>query len=177
MILGLSSFVFMEQSAGRAVCSTGAMAGLFGAAAGLNLRDRIRRRKSAHLFFAAGLLIVIGAALVAVSVMSLQRDIEGAWSPFVGAAFLLVLAVICGRLAKSIRSSGQTQENRRRTQTSEKSALQPRPKGAHTKQAAGEKRADGDSDTLLQESGEAKQDASPSSPVSPASPASQEVER
>lgn len=105
VVLGLAAFVFHDESAGRAVCSTGAMAGLFGAAAGLNLRDRIRRRKSAHVYLAAGILAVMAAALVGVSVMSVEEEIPGAWSPLVGAGYLLVLAVICWRLAREMRSS------------------------------------------------------------------------
>lgn len=98
--LGISSFLFHDSNASRAVCSVGAMACLFGAAVALNVSDRILRRRPAHTLVAAGLLGALAAALVGVSVMAWQRNIAGAWSPVVGAVFVLVLASVSWRLSR-----------------------------------------------------------------------------
>lgn len=105
VVLGGGSFVFHSGTAGRAVCSTGAMAGLLGAAVGLNLRDRIHRRKYAPLMVFGVILGILAACLVGVSVLALENDMDGAWSPLIGAGFLGVLAVICIRLSNQIRNS------------------------------------------------------------------------
>lgn len=110
--LGAGSLYFHSGTAGRAVCSTGSMAGLLGAAAGLNLRDRIQRRKSAPLVIFGVLLVVVAACLVGVSVMALEYEMPGAWSPVVGAGFLGVLAVICIRLSNQIRTSKLTKKKK-----------------------------------------------------------------
>jgi uncharacterized membrane protein len=106
--LGVASFVFHGSTASRAVCSVGAMACLFGAAAALNVSDRIMRGRPAHTLVAAGVLGLVAAALVAVSVMAWQRTIASAWSPVVGAVFVLVLAAVFWRLSRwKARNRGQ----------------------------------------------------------------------
>ncbi len=121
--LGSMSFMFHGGTAGRAVCSTGAMAGLLGAAAGLNLRDRIHRRKYAPLMIFGVILIVIAVCLVGVSALALENDMPGAWSPLIGAGFLGVLAVICMRLSSQVRNSKlfKTKEAKEAKETNDKS--------------------------------------------------------
>ena len=106
MCVGLLALAYthIEEQAARAICGSGATASLLGAVVALNLSDRIRRRRPLHLLWAALLLVAVSLGLVAVSVMALERGIWGAWSPFLGAAFLMVLAMVAWRLGRQSAS-------------------------------------------------------------------------
>lgn len=98
--LGIASFVFHAGTASRAVCSVGAMSCLFGAAVSLNLSDRILRKKPAYTLIATAVLGIVAAGAVGVGLMAWERDVEGSWSPILGAGFILVLAAISWRLSR-----------------------------------------------------------------------------
>ena len=102
MCVGLVALAYthISDQAARAICGSGATASLLGAVVALNLSDRIRRRRPLYLFWAALLLVSVSLGLIAVSVMALERNIWGAWSPFLGAAFLMVLAMVVWRLGR-----------------------------------------------------------------------------
>ncbi len=102
MCVGLVALAYthIEDQAARAICGSGATASLLGAVVALNLSDRIHRRRPLHLLWAASLLVAVSLGLIAVSVMALDRGIWGAWSPFLGAAFLMVLAMVTWRLGR-----------------------------------------------------------------------------
>jgi len=99
-VFGIYSYVYLDDGAARAVGGAGAMACLFGAMVALNIGDRILRRRPLHAVLAAVVLAVLGAALVGVSYLAFEHGLAAAWSPFLGAAYVGVLAVTSWRLSR-----------------------------------------------------------------------------
>ncbi len=102
--LGVISFVAYEVDLSMWVCRLGAMGCLLGAAAGLNLMDRIvRGRRFPVALISAGLALV-AVAFVGVGVGAVKYNISAAWSPLVAATYIFVLARIMLRLSASPRT-------------------------------------------------------------------------
>jgi len=99
-MFGIYSYVYLDEGAARAVGGSGAMACLFGAMVALNIGDRIMRRRPLHAVLAYVVLAILGAALVGVSYLAFEHGLGAAWSPFLAAAYVGVLAVTSWRLSR-----------------------------------------------------------------------------
>jgi len=92
--LAVLSFFVYKQELSMWICRLGAMGCLLGAAAGLNVMDRlVRGRRFPVTLIAAGLALV-AVAFVGVGVGAVRYGIAAAWSPLVAATYIFVLTRI-----------------------------------------------------------------------------------
>ncbi len=94
VVLGVLSFVVYKVELSMWVCRLGAMGCLAGAAAGLNVMDRLVRGRQFPVSIIAAGLALVAVAFVGVGVGAVKYKIDGAWSPLVAATYIFVLARI-----------------------------------------------------------------------------------
>jgi hypothetical protein len=94
IVLGALSFFFYKVELSQWICRLGAMGCVVGAAAGLNVMDRLVRGKRFPVGLVAAGLALIAVAFVGVGVGAVKYKIDGAWSPLVAATYIFVLARI-----------------------------------------------------------------------------------
>ncbi len=92
--LAAMSFLVYKVELSMWICRLGAMGCLLGAAAGLNVMDRLVRGKRFPVAIIAAGLALIAVAFVGVGVGAVKYDIAAAWSPLVAACYIFVLARI-----------------------------------------------------------------------------------
>ncbi len=92
--LAVMSFLVYKVELSMWICRLGAMGCLLGAAAGLNVMDRLVRGKRFPVTIIAAGLALIAVAFVGVGVGAVKYDIAAAWSPLVAACYIFVLARI-----------------------------------------------------------------------------------
>jgi len=92
--LAAMSFLVYKVELSMWICRLGAMGCLLGAAAGLNVMDRLVRGKRFPVAIIAAGLALIAVAFVGVGVGAVKYDIAAAWSPLVAATYIFVLARI-----------------------------------------------------------------------------------
>lgn len=94
MTLAALSFFVYKVELSMWICRLGAMGCLVGAAAGLNVMDRLVRGKRFPVAVIAAGLALIAVAFVGVGVGAVKYNIDAAWSPLVAATYIFVLARI-----------------------------------------------------------------------------------
>ncbi len=92
--LGAMSFLVYNLELFMWVCRLGAMGCLVGAAAGLNVMDRLVQGRRFPISLIAAGLALVAVAFVGVGVGAVKYNIAGAWSPLVAATYIFVLARI-----------------------------------------------------------------------------------
>ncbi|MFH2009092.1 MAG: hypothetical protein ABI333_21055 [bacterium] len=97
IVLGALSFFFYKVELSRWICRLGAMGCLVGAAAGLNVMDRLVRGRRFPVGLVAAGLALIAVAFVGVGVGAVKYNLGAAWSPLVAACYIFVLARILMR--------------------------------------------------------------------------------
>jgi len=97
LVLGALSFFFYKVELSQWICRLGAMGCLVGAAAGLNVMDRLVRGKRFPVGLVAAGLSLIAVAFVGVGVGAVKYNLGAAWSPLVAACYIIVLARILMR--------------------------------------------------------------------------------
>ncbi len=94
VVLAVMSFLVYKVELSMWVCRLGAMGCLAGAAAGLNVMDRLVRGIRFPVSVIAAGLALVAVAFVGVGVGAVKYNIAGAWSPLLAATYIFVLARI-----------------------------------------------------------------------------------
>jgi hypothetical protein len=94
VVLAALSFFVYKVELSMWICRLGAMGCLLGAAAGLNVMDRLVRGKRFPVTVIAAGLALVAVAFVGVGVGAVKYHIAAAWSPLVAATYIFVLARI-----------------------------------------------------------------------------------
>jgi hypothetical protein len=94
VVLATLSFFVYKVELSMWVCRLGAMGCLAGAAAGLNVMDRLVRGRRFPVGLIAAGLALVAVAFMGVGVGAVKYNIAGAWSPLVAATYIFVLARI-----------------------------------------------------------------------------------
>ena len=100
--LATMSFLVYKVELSMWICRLGAMGCLLGAAAGLNVMDRLVRGKRFPVAIIAAGLALIAVAFVGVGVGAVKYNIAAAWSPLVAACYIFVLARILLRFRSPV---------------------------------------------------------------------------
>ena len=95
--LGALSFFYYKVELTRWICRLGAMGCLLGAAAGLNVMDRLVRGRRFPIILVASGLALIAVAFLGVGVGAVKYELGAAWAPLVAALYIFVLARILWR--------------------------------------------------------------------------------
>lgn len=105
VVLAAMSFFVYKVELSMWVCRLGAMGCLVGAAAGLNVMDRLVRGVRFPVSVIAAGLALVAVAFAGVGVGAVKYNIAAAWSPLVAATYIFVLARIL------LRFRGPTERN------------------------------------------------------------------
>ncbi len=97
------SFFYYKVELSIWICRLGAMGCLLGAAAGLNVMDRLVRGKTFPVSLIAAGLALIAVAFVGVGVGAVKYKLGAAWSPLVAATYIFVLARILLRFRTPVK--------------------------------------------------------------------------
>ncbi|MDA3862741.1 MAG: hypothetical protein PF689_02625 [Deltaproteobacteria bacterium] len=100
---GLTAYVFVGNNLSRLIYFSSAMGCLVGAAVGINLIDRLRKKSTAPFYAALVFLLLIIAGLIGVYIKAEQFNFRILWPPLVSAAFNSIMCGIIWRLKSSTR--------------------------------------------------------------------------